>query len=166
MGKHFVIFYQICRTLVKRLLVSYFILALFTVTVVWNFNIFFSKCLLITKFSKWFIITLLKCLKWGSCYFLGDLHILKDLQNSQENTYQKQSPWGVLSKMFLNFFAKFAGKHLSQSLFLNLSLRPATLLKIRLRHWWFPVNLAKFLRTPFFYIAPSMAAFCLQRNFF
>ena len=51
-------------------------------------------------------------------------------------------------KNVFKFFAKFAGKHLSQSLFLNLSLRPATLLKIRLWHWWFPVNFAKFLRTP------------------
>ena len=33
LGKYIVIFYQICRTLVKRLLVSYFIFALFTVTV-------------------------------------------------------------------------------------------------------------------------------------
>ena len=28
-------------------------------------------------------------------------------------------------------------------------LRPATLLKKRLWHWWFPVNFTKFLRTPF-----------------
>ena len=54
-------------------------------------------------------------------------------------------------KNVFKFFAKFAGKHLSQSLFLNLSLRPATLLKIRLWHWWFPVNFAKFLRTPLLY---------------
>ena len=38
-------------------------------------------------------------------------------------------------------FAKVAGKHLRQ--------RPEALLKKRLCHWYFPVNLAKLLRTPF-----------------
>ena len=42
--------------------------------------------------------------------------------------------------MFLKFFAKFTGK----------KLRPATLLKKRLRHRIFPVNFAKFLRAIFF----------------
>ena len=49
-------------------------------------------------------------------------------------------------------FAKFTGKHLSQSFFFNKSadLRSATLLKKRLWHRCFPVNFAKFIRTPFF----------------
>ena len=48
-------------------------------------------------------------------------------------------------------FAKFTGKHLCQSLFFNKveSFRRATLLKKRLWHRCFPVNFAKFLRTPF-----------------
>ena len=48
-------------------------------------------------------------------------------------------------------FTKFIGKHLYQSLFFNKvsDLRPATLLKKRLWHRCFPVNLAKFLRKPF-----------------
>ena len=52
----------------------------------------------------------------------------------------------------LSNFAKFTGKHLCQSLFFNkvAGLRPATLLKKRLWHRCFPVNFAKFLRTPFF----------------
>ena len=49
-------------------------------------------------------------------------------------------------KSVLRNFAKFTGKHLSESLF----LRPATLLKKRLWHRCFPVNFAKFQRTPFF----------------
>ena len=51
----------------------------------------------------------------------------------------------------LKNFTKFTGKHLCQSLFLNkvAGLRPATLLKKRLWHRCFPVNFAKFLRTPF-----------------
>ena len=54
-------------------------------------------------------------------------------------------------KGVLRNFAKFTGKHLCQSLIFNkvAGLRPATLLKKRLWHRCFPVNFAKFLRTPF-----------------
>ena len=47
---------------------------------------------------------------------------------------------------------KFTGKHLRQSLFFNKvsGLSPATLFKKRLCHRCFPVNLVKFLRTPFY----------------
>ena len=64
----------------------------------------------------------------------------------------KQSPGGVLWKRFLKNFTKFTGKHLCQSLFFNkvAGLRSATLLKKRLWHRYFPVNFAKFLKTPFF----------------
>ena len=53
---------------------------------------------------------------------------------------------GVLEK-----FAKFTGKHLCWSLFLNkvAGLRPATLLIKRLQQKGFPVNFAKFSRIPF-----------------
>ena len=62
-----------------------------------------------------------------------------------------------VKKLFLKF-RKFTGKHLCQSLFFNKLqayvklvplLRPATLLKKRLWHRCFPMNFAKFLRTPF-----------------
>ena len=55
-------------------------------------------------------------------------------------------------KGVLRNFAKFTEKHLCQSLFFNIiaGLRPATLLKNWLWHRCFPVNLSKFLRTPFF----------------
>ena len=48
-------------------------------------------------------------------------------------------------------FAKFTGKHLRQSLFLNkvAGLRPATLLKKRIWGRCFPVNFLKFLWTSF-----------------
>ena len=54
-------------------------------------------------------------------------------------------------KSVLKNFTNFAGKHPCQSLFFNevTSLRPGTLLRKRLRHRCFPVNFAKFLRTPF-----------------
>ena len=56
-----------------------------------------------------------------------------------------------MKKGALKNFDKFTGKHLCQSQFFNkvAGLRPAILLKSRLWHWCFPVNLAKFLRIPF-----------------
>ena len=47
-------------------------------------------------------------------------------------------------------FTKFTGKQLCQSLFFNkvACLRPAASLKKGLRHRCFPVNFARFLRTP------------------
>ena len=56
-----------------------------------------------------------------------------------------------IRKCVLRNFTKFTGKHLYQSPFLNkvASLRPATLLKKGLWHRCFPMNFAKFLRTPF-----------------
>ena len=72
-------------------------------------------------------------------------------------------PHVFCKKDVLENFAKFTEKHLCQSLFINkvaglcqslfinkvAGLRPATLLKKRLWHRCFPVNFAKFLRTPF-----------------
>ena len=55
----------------------------------------------------------------------------------------RSSRSGVFCKKdgFRNF-AKFIGKYLC--------MRPATLVKKRLWHWRFPLNFAKFLKTPFF----------------
>ena len=56
-----------------------------------------------------------------------------------------------MKKGVLRNFAKFTEKHLCQSLFFNkvADLRPATLFKKRFWRRYFPVNFAKFLRTPF-----------------
>ena len=59
------------------------------------------------------------------------------------NTIRSSPPEVFCKKGFLTNFAKFTGKHLCQS------LRPATLLKKSHWHRCFPVNFAKFLRTPF-----------------
>ena len=61
--------------------------------------------------------------------------------------------------------AKFTGKHLCQSLFFNkvAGLRPATLSKKRLWHRCFPVNFAKFLRTPFLQNT-SGGCFCFVKH--
>ena len=65
----------------------------------------------------------------------------------------RSSHWRRCSvkKGVLGNFAKFTGKHLCQSLFFNkvAGLTPAALLKKRLWHRCFPVNLAKFLRARF-----------------
>ena len=71
-------------------------------------------------------------------------HITSDIfRNSHQRCSQRK---GVLRN-----FGKFTGKHVCQSLIFDkfASLSPATLLKKRLWHTCFPVNLAKFLRTPF-----------------
>ena len=54
-------------------------------------------------------------------------------------------------KGILRNFAKFTGKHMCRSLFLNkvTGPRPGTLLKRRLWYRCFPVNFVKFLRAPF-----------------
>ena len=54
------------------------------------------------------------------------------------------------AKGVLNIFAKFTGKHLSQTLFFHkvAGLRPATLLKERLWDRCFPMNFAKPLGAP------------------
>ena len=63
-------------------------------------------------------------------------------------------------KSVLKNLAKFTGKHLHWSHFLNkvAGLQLATLLKKRFQYRCFPVNFAKFLWTPFFHIAPPVAA--------
>ena len=69
------------------------------------------------------------------------------------NSFKTQrQPAEVFCKIgVLRNFAKFTGKHPCQSLLFNkvADLRPATLLKKRLWHRCFPVNFAKFLKTPF-----------------
>ena len=63
------------------------------------------------------------------------------------SSYRKCSVKGGVLKNL----AKFTEKHLCQCLFFNkvAGLRPANLLIKRLRHSCFPVNFAKFLKTPF-----------------
>ena len=72
---------------------------------------------------------------------------ISDEKRMFRSSYQKCS----IKKGVLRNFAKFTGKYLCQSLFFNkiAGLGPATLLKKRLWHRCFPVNFAKFLRTPF-----------------
>ena len=72
-------------------------------------------------------------------------------KNICEWLLQKQPRRCSVRKDALRNFAIFTGKYLYQSPFFNkvAGLRPATLLKKRLRHRCFPVNFANFLRTLF-----------------
>ena len=82
---------------------------------------------------------------------LSTVFVKKFLNSSFLALLRRSRPEVLCKKGVLGNFAKFTGKHLCQSLFFNkvAGLRPATLLKKRLWHRCFPVNFAKFVRTPF-----------------
>ena len=79
--------------------------------------------------------------------------IFDHYQNVKSKYQNISRPEVFCEKGVVRNFAKFTGKHLCQAFFLNkvAGLRPqlATLLKESLCHTYFPVNFAKFLRTPF-----------------
>ena len=93
------------------------------------------------------------------CYlqlFIGSKLFCEEVEGHQTDVeylpFRSSRPGVFCKKGVLRKFAKITGKHLCQSLFFNkvVGLRLATLLKKRLWHRCFPVNFAKFLRTPFF----------------
>ena len=83
--------------------------------------------------------------------------LLKTFANSEAATRSV-----LLEKPALKSLTKFTGKHLCQSLFFDkvTGLRSAALFKKRPWHRFFPVNFAKFLRTPFLYRTPLDDCFC------
>ena len=76
---------------------------------------------------------------------------IKYILQGPKQASQKQPPEGFCKKRCSQKFPKIHRKNLCQSLVFNkvAGPRPATLLKKRLWHSCFPVNFAKFLRTPF-----------------
>ena len=78
---------------------------------------------------------------------IGKLAVFSNLWFLYRGSHQRCS---VKKGVFRNF-ARFIGKHLSQSFFFNkvAALRPATLLIKRLWDRCFTMNFAKFARTPF-----------------
>ena len=83
--------------------------------------------------------------------------VLKVLISINRSSHRRSS----VRKGVLRNFVKFTGKHLYQSFFFNkvaAGLRPATLLKKRLWHRCFPLNFAKFLKTPFLQNSPGQIA--------
>ena len=89
---------------------------------------------------------------WISCLSVSCLSVR--LSRSEAATR------AVLRKVVLRNFAKSSRNHLWQSLFFHkvVGLKPATLLKKRLWHRPSPLNFVKYLRTPFFYRTPLVAA--------
>ena len=87
---------------------------------------------------------------WKSSLRLLNLKIY--LTKVEKRVDGSNLPEVFCKKGVLRNFAKFTGKRLYQSLFFKkvAGFRPITLLKKRLGHRCFPVNLMKFLRTPFF----------------
>ena len=67
----------------------------------------------------------------------------------EQNIYRSSRPEVFCKKGVLRNFVEFTGKHLCQNFFFNKveGPKPATLLKKRPWHRWFPVNFVKFLRT-------------------
>ena len=94
---------------------------------------------------------LLHCTHTTDCYLSVLLYIQHLLPHHYCYYSEAVARRCSMIKAVLRNFAKFTGKHLCHSLFLNkvVGLRPATLLKRRLWHRCFPVNFVKFLRTSF-----------------
>ena len=88
-------------------------------------------------------------------------------QNTQVVIYRSSHQRRSMKKDVPRNFAKFTGKHLRQSLSFNKAahLRPATLLKKRLWLRCFPMNFAKFLRTPFLQNTQATASGKNKRSF-
>ena len=81
-------------------------------------------------------------------FYLTGLHSKSFFEFGLEAVVQRFS---VVTKDVLRNFAKLTRKQLCQSLLLIKlqASRPATISKKRLWHRYFPLNFAKFLRTPF-----------------
>ena len=95
---------------------------------------------------NWAVVWQKERVEWWSTIINGTTFLLTGivLKRAQKNQHKFRSVYQRCSvkKGVLKNFAKFTGKHLRQRM-------PATLLKKRLWHRRFPVNLANFLRTPF-----------------
>ena len=92
--------------------------------------------------------SLKQLLEWAAYYFTSrEIWYLPPENTMNRNSHQRCS----VRKGILRNLANFTGKQQCQSLFFNkfASLRPATSLKKRLWHRFFPVNFSRILRTPF-----------------
>ena len=106
----------------------------------WNDIITFERIPLYSKVIAQFFSSL-RCTAYVKFLMITNKNFARN-RSSRPEVFCKKG-------VFRNF-AKFTGKHLCQKLFFNkvAGLRPATLLKKSLWHRCFPVNFAKFLRTP------------------
>ena len=107
-----------------------------------DFQICISVPLSIDKMTKCTDVLGMQTLtqnRWATCHDVI----------TKEMAYRSSRPEVFHKKVALRNFAKFKGKHLCQSLFVNKVAGLATLLKKRLWHRCFAVNFAELLRTPF-----------------
>ena len=104
---------------------------------------------------------MITCITFKNTYYSLKL-LMKEQFYEKLNVMKARPTRSSLPEVFckkdvLKNFAKLTGKQLCHSLFLNkvAGLRSATLLKKRLWHRCFPLNFAKFLRTPFLQNTPK-----------
>ena len=92
------------------------------------------------------VLRLFQCFKYAYQYLVSFVCFYELLDRGRTSRQEVSCEKSVLRNL-----AKLIGKPLCQSLYFNkiAGLRPSTLLKERLQHRCFPVNFAKFLRTPF-----------------
>ena len=105
----------------------------------------FSLCSILGKKTYiMFFISLIKILLLFCEVLPRGIHEINSTSRRSQRRYSVKN--GVIKN-----FGKFTGQHLCHSLFNKVTgIKPATLLKRRLWHRFFPVNIAKFLRTSFF----------------
>ena len=108
----------------------------------------------IIYFNSWFRLKIIVVGRYTTspdCPFTDSFTYILDLPKIWIKKIRSSRQEVFCKKGVLRNFAKFTGKHLCQSLFLNkvAGLRSATLLKKKLWHRRLPVKFAKFLRTPF-----------------
>ena len=91
-----------------------------------------------------------------------DMKTLAFIRAIERFTARREAP--IINDMFKTFKSPVVKKFMLCSEVRQKFILPATatLLKRRLWHRCFPVNFAKFLRTPFFYRTPLVAAFDLS----
>ena len=85
-------------------------------------------------------------------FFVAEIFDNGKYKKHATNKIRSSRPKVFCKKGVLKNFAEFIGKHLCQSFFFNkvAALRPAILLKKKLRHRCFPVSFEKFIRDSFF----------------
>ena len=113
----------------------------------------YRSCLGIYVFQTFFLTLLSNYCKLSSLFCRRQCNVLMQRFKLLKEIAQFGSsrPEVFCEKGVLRNFAKLTIKRLCQSLFFNkvAGLGPATLLKKRLCYTCYPVNFAKFLRTPF-----------------
>ena len=101
---------------------------------------------------------------WPSTFFLGSFLSITEYQKSVL-VYQKDDSEGAIGGV-LRHFKKFRNIHLKipllESIFNKVAgLHACNFIKKRLQQWCFPVNITKFLRTPFSYRTTLVLLQCI-----